>query len=220
LCREIRLYPVMHAPKILLQEGYGQILPGSRITVAADTVFTTGSITKQFTAAAVIKLREQGLLSLSDTIGEYFKNVPADKQRITLHHLLSHQAGFPGAIGDDLERIGRDDFVRRALAHGKTEEGADWGTIVDRAFSAGGPGWNLVGNGGNRVFFSDFLRYLDRDVDIYYSTSSRDPRMNRLGFKLARIVLGDEMPELERRPAAIIAPGQGPAAPADSAAAK
>lgn len=75
------------------------------IPVTADTVFTTGSITKQLTAAAVLKLQEAGKLSVSDPITKYFDGVPADKRGITIHHLMSHQAGFPGAIGENREQV-------------------------------------------------------------------------------------------------------------------
>jgi len=105
-------------------------------------------------------------------------------------------------------------YTRHADEGGGTWYGYGW-TVRDSPW-----GVLVKHNGGNRVFFSDFLRYLDQDVDIYYSTSSRDPRMNRLGFKLAQIVFGGEMPEIGPRPGAVIAPGQGPAAPAGSAAAR
>jgi len=101
---------------ILVERGYGARVPGQPAPVLPDTVYTTGSITKQFTAAAVLKLEELGKLSVGDPIARFFADAPADKRAITIHQLLTHQAGFPGAIGDDLERIGRDAFVRQAFA--------------------------------------------------------------------------------------------------------
>jgi CubicO group peptidase (beta-lactamase class C family) len=101
---------------VLVERGYGARVPGTSEPVRPDTVFTTGSITKQFTAAAILKLEELGRLSVADPIDRHLPGVPADKRALTIHHLLTHTAGFPGAIGDDRERIGRDEFVRRALA--------------------------------------------------------------------------------------------------------
>lgn len=81
------------------------------------TVSTIGSITKQFTAAAILALGEEGRLRVEDTLPAHFANVPEDKRGITLHQLLSHSSGIGDiqALGD-WDPIGRDEFVRRALA--------------------------------------------------------------------------------------------------------
>jgi CubicO group peptidase (beta-lactamase class C family) len=335
---------VSRGGKVLLEKGYGFADVGKSNPVRADTVFTTGSITKQFTAAAALKLEMLGQLAVEDRMAKYLPGVPKDKEAITLHQLLTHTAGFPGAIGDDVERIGRDDFVKQALAtpllsppgeryeysnvgfsllaaivervsgqgyedflaqhlfapagmkdtgyhrpkweaarlaHGTTQDGKDWGTQVDRMFSGGGPGWHLLGNGGilstvgdmhrwhralltdtvldakakakmytpfadegggthygygwsiektpygrlvthnggNPFFFSDFLRYLDRNVVIYYSTNSTERRMRRLARRLAQIVFTGTVPALPEKPAPTLTRIEGlPAAPGSAAA--
>jgi CubicO group peptidase (beta-lactamase class C family) len=79
-------------------------------------VFTVGSITKKFTGAAILKLQMMDKLNVKDPITKYFTNVPHDKKVITLHHLLTHAAGFPGAIGDDFQSISRDEFIKLAMA--------------------------------------------------------------------------------------------------------
>ncbi|MDX1569432.1 MAG: serine hydrolase domain-containing protein [Xanthomonadales bacterium] len=107
---------VARGDEILLERAAGRRVPGSDEPVRPDTVATTGSITKQFTAAAILQLVEAGDIDLDDSLSRYFADVPEDKAGITVHHLLSHQGGFPGAIGDDRERVGRDEFVRRAMA--------------------------------------------------------------------------------------------------------
>jgi len=101
---------------VLVEKGYGLRVTGTKEPVAADTIYSIGSITKQFTGAAILKLEQEGKLSVGDPLSKFFPDAPADKRAITIHQLLTHQAGFPGAIGDDRERIGRDDFVRLALA--------------------------------------------------------------------------------------------------------
>lgn len=82
----------------------------------AETISGTGSITKQFTGAAILKLEMMGKLSVDDLITDYFEKVPSDKSEITLHHLLTHSAGFPGAIGDDYKAITSDEFMKLAMA--------------------------------------------------------------------------------------------------------
>jgi CubicO group peptidase (beta-lactamase class C family) len=101
---------------VVLEKGYGVADRETDRAVTSATVFTTGSITKQFTGAAILKLEDSGKLSVDDKIIEYFDDVPPDKQGITIHHLLTHSAGFPGAIGDDFGDDTRDSFLNEVLA--------------------------------------------------------------------------------------------------------
>jgi CubicO group peptidase (beta-lactamase class C family) len=101
--------------RVILAKGYGMANRENKIPVTADTVMCIGSITKQFTGAAILKLQTQGKLRVNDPITRYFKEVPADKTGITLHHLLTHSAGFADELGGDYQAIGRDDFIRLAL---------------------------------------------------------------------------------------------------------
>jgi CubicO group peptidase (beta-lactamase class C family) len=107
---------VARGATIVLAKGYGLADREKKIPQTAETVFSIGSITKQFTGAAILKLEMAGRLSVADPIGKYFRDVPPDKSGMTLHHLLTHTAGFPGEIGDDYEPIGREAFVERAMA--------------------------------------------------------------------------------------------------------
>ena len=107
---------VARGDDLLLRAVYGERGPGQDDPIKFDTISTIGSITKQFTAAAVILLEQQGKLSVDDALPEWFDDVPADKSGITIHQLLSHQAGFAPAIGPDSERIGRQAFIKQAFA--------------------------------------------------------------------------------------------------------
>lgn len=75
------------------------------------TIFDIGSLTKQFTASAILKLEMQGKLTTSDTITSYFQNVPADKSTITIHDLLRHQSGLQSNVGGDYEPIQPQAFL-------------------------------------------------------------------------------------------------------------
>ena len=101
---------------VILAKGYGSADRARRLRFTTDTVFDIGSITKPFTAAAILKLEMDGKLRVTDPITRFFNDVPPDKQRITLHQLLTHTAGFPDSLGDDYEKISRDEFVKLALA--------------------------------------------------------------------------------------------------------
>jgi CubicO group peptidase (beta-lactamase class C family) len=79
--------------KIVLEKGYGlgQVEAGAPIT--CDTRFRIGSITKQFTAAAILKLEEQGKLSVNDPVSKYIPDWPKGRE-VTLRHLLNHSSGI------------------------------------------------------------------------------------------------------------------------------
>lgn len=80
-----------------------QLIPNSPLTA-----FDIGSITKQFTGAAILKLEMEGKLSVNDSIGKYLPALAPDKRSITFHQLLTHTAGLPTDIGSDAEVITKD----------------------------------------------------------------------------------------------------------------
>lgn len=79
---------------VVLHKGYGLANDAEDTSVTAETVFDIGSISKQFTAAGILHLEMQGALSINDHITSFFDSVPTDKRDITIHHLLTHSAGF------------------------------------------------------------------------------------------------------------------------------
>lgn len=101
---------------VLLSKGYGIADPTRGIPVTPRTMFDIGSLAKQFTAAAILKLVDEGRLGLDDSLGRFFDSVPPDKATITLHHLLAHTSGLPRESGVDFEDVSARDFVRAVLA--------------------------------------------------------------------------------------------------------
>lgn len=102
--------------QILLEQGYGRADDAAGRDVTAATVFDVCSFTKQFTAAAILALEEQGKLRTEDPLFRHLAGVPSDKSAITLHHLLTHSAGIDDPPAEDYERAERDDYVRQVLA--------------------------------------------------------------------------------------------------------
>jgi len=80
--------------KIVFEKGYGLANLVSRKTITADNNFNIGSLTKQFTAFALLELYDEGKLSLTDTIGKFF-TLPAAISSIRIIELLSHSSGIP-----------------------------------------------------------------------------------------------------------------------------
>ncbi|HEY8581755.1 MAG TPA: serine hydrolase domain-containing protein [Capillimicrobium sp.] len=96
-------------------EGFGLADREARVAAGCDTVYDVGSITKQFTAAAILKLEMMGELEVTDRIGEHLGRVPRAKRRITLHQLLTHTSGLVEGLGDDYERQTRASVLSAAL---------------------------------------------------------------------------------------------------------
>lgn len=96
---------ILHAPYGLADRETGR-------PVTLDTVFDIGSLTKQFTAAAVVLLAARGALTTDDPVGRFLADLPPDKARIALHHLLTHTAGLPLYSGDDYAPMTAEGLVK------------------------------------------------------------------------------------------------------------
>lgn len=85
---------VVRDGRVVLAKGYGYANVEHQVPVRPETVFQSGSVGKQFTAAAVMMLVEEGKLGLDEKIGRYLGGVPASWSDITVRHLLTHTAGM------------------------------------------------------------------------------------------------------------------------------
>jgi len=92
---------VIHRGKSVLQKGYGFADKEAGTPVTPQTVFGLASITKTFTALALLMLIDEGKVSLDDTLNKYFTDLSPAYQRITIRQLATMSAGVPvKAIGD------------------------------------------------------------------------------------------------------------------------
>jgi CubicO group peptidase (beta-lactamase class C family) len=95
--------------RVVAAVGVGSAELAGKVPNTPSTLYEIGSATKQFTAAAVLRLVQQGRLGLDDSIARHLPGVPADCQTITVRHLLQHTSGIPGAnsagAGDDLGQV-------------------------------------------------------------------------------------------------------------------
>lgn len=206
----------------VLERAWGFADRARGIRADTRTTWNLGSITKQFTAAAILRLEEKGKLRTTDPITRWFPEAQGPKREITIHQLLTHTAGFESdyAPGDYVPNT-RAEYVERMLAaplqsppgtehsyansgysmlaaiielvtgkeyeaaltdlvlapagmretgylrpgwapervaHG-TQDGRDWGTIVERLKVPGAPFWALRGNGGLQTTLADMTRW-------------------------------------------------------------
>jgi D-alanyl-D-alanine carboxypeptidase len=167
---------VVRDGKIIKARGYGLASVEFDAPATPETVFEIGSITKQFTATAVVMLVEEGRLALDDPLSKHLPHTPEAWRGVTVRHLLTHTSGlrnYTGLPGFELtERLGRDDFIKLIAQHPPAfRPGESWsygntnynllGFIVEAA--SGKPYWQFV---SERIF---------RPLGMT-ATSNRDPR--------------------------------------------
>lgn len=104
------------------KRGYGLSNLEHKISLTPDSVFRIGSISKQFTAMAILILEEKGALSLDDQVGKYIPDLIEYKENVTVRHLIHHYSGlgdyeysdYPGrfinSVGEEF-RWGNQDYM-------------------------------------------------------------------------------------------------------------
>ena len=91
--------------EVLISQGYGLADRENDVPNTSQTKFTIGSMTKAFTAMAIMILQERGQLTVQDPICKYISDCPTDWKPITLHHLLTHTSGIQNYSESDLPII-------------------------------------------------------------------------------------------------------------------
>jgi CubicO group peptidase (beta-lactamase class C family) len=90
---------VARGDQVLLSKGYGSANLEWNIPNSPATRFRLGSVTKQFTAAAILLLEERGKLKTDDPVKKFMPDAPAAWDKITIFHLLTHTSGIPNFTG-------------------------------------------------------------------------------------------------------------------------
>ncbi|MBC3872684.1 beta-lactamase family protein [Undibacterium sp. LX15W] len=85
---------VVQNGKIVREQGYGFANLEHQVKVTPATIFQSGSVGKQFTAALILLLEQDGKLSLNDPISKHLSNTPEIWSGITIRHLLTHTSGL------------------------------------------------------------------------------------------------------------------------------
>ena len=85
---------VVYKGQVVLAKGYGKANVELDVPMSEHNVFRIGSITKQFTAAAIMRLVERGKLKLDDDVGKLLPDAPLQGKHITLAQLLTHTSGI------------------------------------------------------------------------------------------------------------------------------
>ena len=87
-------FAVSHAGQVIETRAYGSANLEHAIQNTPETVFEPGSVSKQFTAAVIALLAEEGAVDLDENIREYFPEIPKYVRPITVRHLVHHTSGL------------------------------------------------------------------------------------------------------------------------------
>ena len=97
---------------ILYHKAFGKANVELGVDMQPSHVFRIGSVTKQFTACAILKLAEENKLTLQDDIHKYLPDYPTQNHKITIEHLLTHTSGIKSYtdLPEWTEEVRRKDF--------------------------------------------------------------------------------------------------------------
>lgn len=103
--------------QIVYNKAFGSADLELKVPLSSDMVFKLGSITKQFTAVAILQLVEQGKVSLQDSVQKFIPDFPSKEQIITIENLLTHTSGIKDFMQIDYSNpyMERWDFTPKQL---------------------------------------------------------------------------------------------------------
>jgi D-alanyl-D-alanine carboxypeptidase len=147
----------------VLAKGYGYADLAERVPASANTIYRLASITKQFTAAAILHLAEEGKLSLEDRISDYLPDYPAPGRRITIRNLLSHTSGISDVpVVPILEESGGVGYTRDQIIDLIASQPPDFEPGKGHSYS--NVGFMLAGVVIERVTGISYADYLTSEV--------------------------------------------------------
>ncbi|MDL2719010.1 MAG: serine hydrolase domain-containing protein [Acidobacteriota bacterium] len=152
--------------ELVFTKGLGVRDVAANASVDADTVFRIASMTKSFTAVAILKLRDEGKLGLDDPVSKYVPELASlakatgDASPLTIRHLLSHSEGFPedNPWGDRQLSVSDETFARWLKA------GIPFSNAPGVAFEYSNTGFAILGRIVARASGMRYRDYVDRNV--------------------------------------------------------
>lgn len=144
--------------RVILNRGYGLADKERGVVNTSETVFPVGSLTKQFTAAAILRLEMRGKLRSEDLVSKHLGQFPQDKAGMTLHHLLTHSSGLiSDGANAQLPLENREEYIeavkRTQLKFAPGEK-----------FSYSNVGYNLLAAVVEKVSGISFEDYLQKNL--------------------------------------------------------
>ncbi len=155
---------VAKGEQILYQKAFGLDDLDKKTPLRPDMVFRLGSVTKQFTAVAILQLVEQRKISLQDNITKFIPDYPTGGKIITVEHLLNHTSGIKSYTSMPLwtPHVQQMDFTPKALVDFFKDKPMDFDTGDQYAYN--NSGYVLLGYIIEQVTGMSYADYLTQNV--------------------------------------------------------
>ena len=173
--------------RTLLDKGYGLADARTGLADAPDTKFRIGSLTKQFTAAAILLLQQDGKLSVGDPVSRYLPDTPPAWADITLAELLGHTSGIPDFTRDPTFAAWNQTSHTRAEVLARFRDKPLEFKPGSR-FDYSSSGYELLGAVIEKVSGKSYATFLRER--IFEPLGMRDTGLDRDGVVVARHAIG------------------------------
>lgn len=149
--------------KVIYRKSFGKANLELDVVMKPDDVFRIGSITKQFTATAILKLAEEGKLSLHDEITKFIPDFPTHGHQVRIEHLLTHTSGIRNytSVSKWTAEIRRKDLTPKELIDLFKDEPMDFVPGEDYRYS--NSGYILLGYIIEVVTGKPYAAYIDEN---------------------------------------------------------
>lgn len=155
---------VARGDQLLFRKAFGLADREWDIPNTPQTKFRIGSVTKQFTATAILQLVERGQLKLDDPISKYYTNAPSFWQKVTIQHLLTHTSGIPSytLLPDFRAKIAKIDRTPKEIIDLTRDQPLEFepGT----AFAYDNTGYILLGYVIEKLSRHSYAQYLQKNI--------------------------------------------------------
>jgi len=149
--------------KLIYRKAFGKANLELDVNMKPENVFELGSITKQFTAVAILMLMEQGKLNLEDEVTKYIPDYPVKGKKITIHHLLNHTSGIKSYT--DMEsfiKLARNDMTPAELIDVFKNEPMDFDPGTDWRYN--NSGYILLGYIIEKISGKTYSEFIDNNI--------------------------------------------------------
>lgn len=150
---------VIHDGETVVAKGYGLANLEWNVPARADTVYEIGSLTKSFTASAILMLVEAGQIHLDEGIGKHIPNTPPAWDHVHVRHLLAHTSGIRSYTeGTDILPLFRNDHIQEEILRSVIDLPLDF--IPGEEWAYSNTGYYLLGMILERVSGRSYWEFL------------------------------------------------------------
>jgi CubicO group peptidase (beta-lactamase class C family) len=163
----------------IVARSYGHANPRSGATIGPSTQLQLGSVTKQFTAVAVLQLAENKRVNLTDSVRAHVAGLPHEFDAVTLHHLLTHTSGIANYTADPALMAQHDPHLPRERVVASFA-GKPLAFVPGEKFDYSNSNYFLLGTVIEKVSGKTYEEYLQANVlgpaNMLRSTTAFDPQ--------------------------------------------